>query len=178
MVPINSVAQSVGGRRAHAEKTRNVATGSIARSVPTLMTDDLAPDVPDRTEVFPNLWIGGKDAELGFDGEVIDLRINAPEKSGTLHLPVFREEEGGWVPNPVLAREAVEAISNALDRGEKVLVRCMSGVERSPAIAALYLVQKRGLTPTDAYARIRAARPQVVEEFDLQSLSYEERTRR
>jgi protein-tyrosine phosphatase len=136
------------------------------------------PEVPDRTEVFPNLWVGGKDAELGFEGQVIDLRVQVSEKARTLHLPVFRGKDGEWTPDPVLAREAVEAISVALGRGEKVLVRCLSGIERSPAIVALYLVQKKGLTPREAYTRIRAARPQVVEAFDVLALMYEEPTRR
>jgi protein-tyrosine phosphatase len=57
------------------------------------------------------------------------------------------------------------------------LVRCASGVERSPAVVALYLVRVKGLTPTGAYAKIRAVRPQVIEEFDLLPLTYEERVR-
>jgi hypothetical protein len=41
----------------------------------------------------------------------------------------------------------------------------------------LFLVRELGLAPSKAYARVRAAMPQVIEEFDLLSLTYEEQTR-
>lgn len=132
---------------------------------------------PDRTEVFPNLYVGGKYSEKGFDGLVIDVREEAGENTGAIHLPVFRGESGSWTPNPVLALQAIEAIENALEHGQKVLVRCGSGVERSPAVAVLYLVRKKGWAPSEAYRRVRDARPQVIEEYDLLPLTYEVRTR-
>jgi protein-tyrosine phosphatase len=134
-------------------------------------------DRPDRTEILPDLYIGGKDSEVGFDGLVIDVREKTPAKVGAIHLPVFRGVNGDWTADPLIALQAVDAIAKGLEAGQKVLVRCGSGVERSPAVVALYLVRKHGLTPTEAYRRIREARPQVIEEYDLLPLSYEERTR-
>jgi len=132
---------------------------------------------PDRTEFFPSLFVGGKDAEKGFRGLVIDVREEFPTNSRAIHLPVFKGTSGQWTTNPVLAAEAIEKIARSLEVGRKVLVRCGSGVERSPALAALYLVRKKSMTPTEAYSRIRKVRPQVIEELDLLPLTYEERTR-
>jgi protein-tyrosine phosphatase len=141
------------------------------------MTREL-PKAVDRTEVYPNLYVGGKVAEWHFPGRVFDLR--EPDEDPPVfnyRRPVFqRLANGGWRADPVVAQQVVEEIAGELDQGKKVLVRCGSGVERSPAIAALYLIRKQGMTPTEAYARIRAARPQVIEELDLLPLTYEERT--
>jgi protein-tyrosine phosphatase len=132
-------------------------------------------DAPDRTEVFPNLYVGGKDSEKGFDGFVIDVREEAPTDPRVLHIPAFESlADGAWRARPVLAEWAVTTIANRLKAGSRVLIRSGSGVERSPAIAVLYLVRYQGLSPSEAYRRIRAARPQVIEEFDLLPLTFEE----
>lgn len=138
--------------------------------------------MPDRTEVYPNLYVGGGDCEDGFDGFVIDVR---PEfyhdqlrTDGVFQIPVFQKlSGGGWRADPFVVGYTVESIAAHLDRGEKVLVRCGSGVERSPALVVLYLVRKKGLAPSEAYRIVREKRPQVVEELDILPLSYEERTR-
>jgi hypothetical protein len=137
------------------------------------------PDTVDRTEVYPNLYVGGKASEWHFPGWVVDVREEdeIPNR-GNRRIPVFqRLANGGWRADPVLAEQAVKKIADLLGQGLKVLVRCGSGIERSPAIVAFYLVRYQGLSVTEAYARIRAARPQVIEELDLLPLTYEERTR-
>ena len=137
------------------------------------------PDTVDRTEVYPNLYVGGKASEWHFPGWVVDVRQKdeVPNR-GNRRIPVFqRLVNGGWRVDPALAEQAVKKIAELLGQGQKVLVRCGSGIERSPAIVALYLVRYQGLSATEAYARIRAARPQVIEELDLLPLTYEERTR-
>jgi len=68
---------------------------------------------------------------------------------------------GKWRPNPIEAGAAVEAIAAGRREGRPVLVHCASGVERSPAVAALYLLRCEGLALSEAYAVIRQARPQV-----------------
>jgi hypothetical protein len=135
------------------------------------------PDAPDRTEVYPHLWVGGGNAEVGFKGIVVDVREGQPQNPHAIHIPAFKGRGEGWTANPILAQKAVDLITSEIGRGSDVLVRCGSGVERSPAIVVLYLIRNKGLNPSAAYARVRSARPQVIEEFDLLPLTYEERTR-
>jgi rhodanese-related sulfurtransferase len=121
---------------------------------------------PDCTEVYPELFVGGLSADVGFDGEVIDAREAFESVPG-----------GGWQPRIDVADAQVNIIAAGRNAGRRVLVHCSSGIERSPAIVVLYLVRKKGFTPTEAYTLIRAARPQILEEPDLLPLTYDERTR-
>jgi protein-tyrosine phosphatase len=75
------------------------------------------------------------------------------------------------------AERAIEKNAETLDAEESVLVRCGSGVERSPAIVALYLIRYWGLSPSDACGWIRSARRNVIEELEILPLTYDERTR-
>ncbi len=147
-----------------------------SKDVPTRR---LLPDTVDRTEVYPNLYVGGKASEWHFPGWVVDVREeDETPNRGNRRIPVFqRLANGGWRANPVLADQAVKKIAELLGQGKKVLVRCGSGIERSPAIVALYLIRYQGLTASEAYARIRAARPQVIEDHSLLRMRQEERPR-
>jgi hypothetical protein len=141
------------------------------------------PAVVDRTEIlrFPeggSIWVGGKAAGWHFPGVVLDLRPEEEEPSYGVRLwPVFSGSPGSWTVDPVLANQAIEFIAGEIALRRDVLVRCGSGVERSPALVVLYLVRKKGMSPADAYALVRRARPQVVEELDMLPLTDEERTR-
>ncbi len=55
-------------------------------------------------------------------------------------------------------KKGVEFIRAEIERGGQVYVHCWEGVGRGPTMAAAYLVST-GLTPSEAWARIKAARP-------------------
>ncbi|ORE09048.1 phosphatases II [Rhizopus microsporus var. microsporus] len=55
--------------------------------------------------------------------------------------------------------EAIEFISNAVSKREHVLVHCLAGVSRSPAILAAYLMATENWTVEEALANIQKARP-------------------
>ena len=115
----------------------------------------------DRTEVWPRLYVGGITADRDFDGVRLCV-LEAPCDAGCRHLPAFRPSlEGDWQVNPILAEEAVRWLAAGLGEGRRTLVHCGSGIERSPAIAALYLVRYEGLSVRDAYATLLRTRPQV-----------------
>lgn len=60
---------------------------------------------------------------------------------------------------------ALEAVSNAIDMflnsGERVLVHCAMGRDRSPLAVAWYIHRKHGISLSDAYAIVRSRRPMI-----------------
>lgn len=111
------------------------------------------------SEIVPGLWQGG-DARSPIDefDHVVSL---CPWGNEVTPGPAGQTEwfiADGPVPHPEsriweLARE----ISDRLDRGETVLVRCQMGINRSGLIVAATLLL-RGWTVEEAFARIRARR--------------------
>ena len=62
--------------------------------------------------------------------------------------------------------QAVETIDRLLREGHTVLVHCIGGVSRSPAVVAGYLAAKEGLDPLQAWALIVRRRPVVEPNWD------------
>lgn len=54
---------------------------------------------------------------------------------------------------------AADIIHEELFKGGRVLVHCVAGVSRSPALVLAYLVRHSGMTLRDAFLHVRAARP-------------------
>jgi atypical dual specificity phosphatase len=75
-----------------------------------------------------------------------------------LHLPV----RDFTPPEPEQIARGVEAIELARGEGRRVAVHCGAGLGRTGTLLACYLV-RRGLSPSEAIARVRAARPGSVE---------------
>jgi predicted protein tyrosine phosphatase len=55
-------------------------------------------------------------------------------------------------------RRGVDFIKEEIEHGGKVYIHCAAGIGRAPTMAAAYLVSA-GLTPTQAWARIKGVRP-------------------
>lgn len=52
-----------------------------------------------------------------------------------------------------------------------VLLHCLAGINRAPTVAAALLCQREGVTPDEAVARVRAARPSAApSEHQMRSL--------
>lgn len=56
-------------------------------------------------------------------------------------------------------------IHQRIDAGERLLIHCRGGLERSGLVAARILVE-RGCAPRDAVHRVRAVRPGAIETRD------------
>lgn len=112
------------------------------------------------SEVIENLWVGSRPPERppGFDLVVL---------CETEYQPIWRD--GGWLIRCPFedaeidglmferTRLAAKAVATAVREGEKVLVACFAGRNRSGLIAALTLIEL-GRTPIDAVGLVRVAR--------------------
>jgi predicted protein tyrosine phosphatase len=119
------------------------------------------------SQITPQLHVGGQYRRRGWPKlaargitAVVNLRTEfddaaagiAPERY--LHLPTVDDTP----PALEQLRQGADFIAEEIARGGAVYVHCGAGVGRAPTMAAAYLVST-GLTPDQAWARIRALRP-------------------
>lgn len=131
------------------------------------------------TEILPRLYLGDlADARL-FTGTVI-CTMNAWPEAGNpyaLWIPVVRaplcltgsDREGVPVPPdqitaiPQQLDLAADVIHDRLKEGQRVMVHCREGKERSPLTVAWYLRGYVGMPLDDGYALLRSLRPMVID---------------
>ncbi len=121
----------------------------------------------DTSRIVPGLYVGGQHyrhgvgrmARLGI-GATLSLRGETDDAALGVAL-----ERHLWLPTtdntpPTVEQlhRAVGFVSQALEDGQGIYIHCKSGVGRAPATAAAYLVST-GLSPAEAWALIRRARP-------------------
>lgn len=122
-------------------------------------------------EIVPNLWMGGmlygptaepcKPSQEDFDVCVSMAGRGHP----TLQLPDTKFFHSFLIPDGVLhaeektfVHEAVVRVINHMHRGNKVLVRCQAGYNRSGLVVALALIDMDYGDPDDIIALIREKR--------------------
>lgn len=113
-------------------------------------------------EVVPGLFVGNLQDAAAWPGPRLCVLENWPGywpdypcRPGDAHIPIFNGAEAS-----VAALDACAAwLEERLAAGEKVLLHCGAGMERSPLTAAWFLYRRRGLTWEQAYAVVQAARP-------------------
>lgn len=117
-----------------------------------------------------NLWIGSeRDSEntKAARAHGVTLVVNCTRTipttvPGVTHYrvpvddtPLDADDMQAYLPR------AVQLIDAHLRRGGGVLVHCYAGISRSASVAAAYLMYREGLTPRQAIARIRRAKPET-----------------
>jgi atypical dual specificity phosphatase len=127
--------------------------------------------IPDRLGACVNPGVGQQAAQrLQVGG--IKLLVNMYERpddpellerlhARTLHLPV----PGSCAPTQEQLDVGVEAIREALGRGEPVAVHCGAGLGRAGTLLAAYLVSQ-GCEADEAMQRVRGARPGSIETLE------------
>jgi atypical dual specificity phosphatase len=108
-------------------------------------------------------WLRGQGIEL-----LVSLTEEPPRKdwADAAGLLVFHEPmEDMQAPEQESLERAVSAVTRALDSGMGVAVHCGAGLGRTGVVVAAYFVTK-GLTPSNAIARVRRLRPGSVETDD------------
>ena len=119
------------------------------------------------SQITPHLHVGGQYRRRGWPilasrgvTAVVDMRIEfddneaglAPERY--LYLPTVNDK----APTLEHLHAGAAFITEEIARGGGVYVHCEAGVGRAPTMAAAYLVST-GLTPDQAWTRIRQVRP-------------------
>jgi predicted protein tyrosine phosphatase len=117
--------------------------------------------------IAPHLHVGGQYRRRGWARltargvvAVVNMRVEFDDNdagiapSHYLYLPTPDDE----APTLEQLHAGVDFIGERVARGEGVYIHCGSGVGRAPTVAAAYLIST-GLTPDQAWARIRATRP-------------------
>ena len=119
------------------------------------------------SQITPQLHVGGQYRRRGWSRlaargitAVVNLRIEFDNAAADiappryLYLPTIDDEP----PTLEQLREGCTFIAKEIAQGGGVYIHCGAGIGRAPTTAAAYLVST-GLTPEQAWARIRAVRP-------------------
>lgn len=125
-------------------------------------------------KVIDGLWVGnsmgGKKAAKGrfeFDLIVCLLECGLAEQMATpnvLHVPIRTDTtKGASIVSTVRLTLLAEIIHLARNAGQRVLVHCLAGMERSPLAIAWYLYTKLGMTLDGAYELLKQKRPIVTD---------------
>jgi protein tyrosine phosphatase (PTP) superfamily phosphohydrolase (DUF442 family) len=121
------------------------------------------------SQITPQMHVGGQYSRRGWPTlasrgitAVINMRVEFDDNDAGiapphyLHLPT----EDDHAPTLEHLRQGVAFISNEVANGDGVYIHCKSGVGRAATMAAAYFVNT-GLTPDEAWDRIREFRPFV-----------------
>lgn len=92
----------------------------------------------------------------------------------TIHVSLdvrdaFSKEEP-YNPIPSKINDLVDLIQEHIDNGLRVMIYCSAGMDRSPFVAASYLVKTENLSYGDAYKRVQKERPQTITHFEWAEL--------
>lgn len=107
-------------------------------------------------EIINGLWVGNLD-------DVIDPDVYKREFERVINvLNLIEPDDKGYVDADVLDALAV-IINKALESGERVLVHCGAGIERSPLTIVYYLWKFKQYTLNQAYELVQEKR-QIVQD--------------
>ena len=119
------------------------------------------------SQITPQLHVGGQHRRHGWNRlrargitAVVNMRKEFDDQAGSrafpryLYLPTVDDN----APSQAHLQEGVDFIADEVAQGGSVYVHCGSGIGRAATMAAAYLVSL-GLTPEQAWARIRQKRP-------------------
>lgn len=122
-------------------------------------------NVPLISHIEDNLWVGGCINGITLDADFDTVVSLYKWEQYILGPNTTRHEFTMYDDHYTEADDQLHMIADivveALDRGDKVLVHCQAGVNRSNLITALALI-KKGRTPEEAIALLREKRSEVV----------------
>ena len=111
-------------------------------------------------EIIPGLWQGGSWVEptkFDFDAVLTSHMDSAPPEEGIKHKEFYFNDTIYYLPTQHELDDAVAWVWQRVMHGERVLVRCHAGLNRSGLIVASTLVML-GSTPDEAILLVRKNR--------------------
>ena len=154
------------GRLSGSKARVSVACGELCRP-------ELCRECPEysRDEIVPGLWVGGGRQPLGdFQGHVLTLddttAASNPYEGET--VVVFPDAD---MPEQHILDNCVQFLDDKSAAGEPVLIRCHSGLNRAPLIAAYWLITRMGVAPWEAVECLRVARGRTAD-YPLSNMAF------
>ena len=118
-------------------------------------------DPPVLSEIIPGLWVGGAPEPLLPEGFDFVLNLFAPFAHyacpDSTEVWDVRGIDDNEEPDGALLIELAVTLNERLDRGQRCLVHCQAGLNRSATVAALALML-RGMSAPDAIRLLRERR--------------------
>ena len=115
------------------------------------------------SHILENLYLGSFEDALNAPSDFVIVCVleyqPANEPPGAYRFPFL---EGG-VANVKVLDDFADLVDKLLSEGEKVLVHCGMGVERSPLAVVWYLHRKKGMSIADAYRYVMNRRSVVAD---------------
>jgi dual specificity phosphatase 10 len=136
------------------------------------------------TYIIDGLFIGSESNAKNLDelrAQQIRHIVNV-----TSHVPLYHEEQFHYCHLPAddtqkqnlleYFDQAYRFIRQAIDNNEKILVHCVAGISRSPAIVIGFLMRYTRMTMNEAYEYVKRKRPIVSPNLNFmgQLLEYEQ----
>lgn len=130
----------------------------------------MAMPVADAHEVLPNLWLGNRNAALN-QHWLQEKQINAvfnctkdiPFAAGQrrmYRIPVDDSLQDEDIRNLELwSWEAIFKLTKEMSEGNRVLVHCAAGMQRSAAVVAMFCVSQFRCSTDEAVAFVKRRRP-------------------
>ena len=127
-------------------------------------------DIPDAHEIVPGIWLGNKRAALNdkwLKHNNITVVFNAtkdipfcPSIKKQYRIPVDDNLQPEEIRNMThWSHETVYKVIEEQNRGNKILIHCAAGMQRSAAIVAMYLISTHGMSCNQTITFIQGIRP-------------------
>jgi hypothetical protein len=126
--------------------------------------------IPDAHEIIPGIWLGNKRAALNdkwLRGNNINVVFNAtkdipfsPIIRSQYRIPVDDNLQAEEIRNMSLwSHEIVYNLLKEYNQGNRILVHCAAGMQRSAVIVGMFLIIKRGINWIQSIQYIQSIRP-------------------
>ena len=121
-------------------------------------------------QILPGLWLGNQKASVDqefLSKNQITTVFNCtkdypfhPNVPRQYRLPVDDNLQSDEIRNMTLwSHEAVYKVLSEYNRGNRILIHCYAGVQRSAALTAMTLIAMKGMTCQEAMEYIQKIRP-------------------
>lgn len=141
-------------------------------------------------EIIKNVWIGDIDDARIWEGNKICVLEKYPEdytqREHSVLIPILSRVVENVTPtnkremikdeDAQVLMENIDLVSSIIQNhimsGEKVLVHCIGGMERSPLAITWYLHKNAGVSLTDAFDFVKKKRPQALSRIQWLNTTY------
>lgn len=134
-------------------------------------------------EIIKNVWVGDIDDARKWDGNKICVLESYPrdylQRKNSLLIPILSDKHEHLEDEDAeVMMENIELVSSIIQNhimsGEKVLVHCLGGMERSPLAVTWYLHKNAGVGLNDAFDFVKKKRPQALNRIQWLNTTYDE----